>query len=65
MLSAEEAYKKHVETFSAIPTEEIKTPRMARVDVIGEAEELKIAALEDRDALVKAGCPKEFITHAR
>jgi len=62
MLSAEEAYKKHVETFSAIPADKIKTPKMARVDVIGEAEELKVAALEDREALVKAGCPEKFIT---
>lgn len=62
MLSAEEAYNKHLKTFSVIPAEEIKTPRMARIDVIGEAEELKVAALEDKDALVRAGCPKEFIT---
>jgi hypothetical protein len=61
MLSAEEAYNKHLKTFSAISADKIKTPKMARVDVIGEAEELKVAALEDKDALVKAGCPKEFI----
>ena len=28
---------------------------MARDDIIGESEELKIAALEDKEALVKAG----------
>ena len=62
MLSAEESYNKHLASFSAIPAHEIKTPRMPRIDVIGEAEELKLAATEDRDALVKAGCREEFIT---
>ena len=62
MLNAKEAYERHLETFSAIPEDEIVTPRMARIDIIGEAEELKLAALEDKEALVTAGCPEEFIT---
>lgn len=62
MLTAEEAYCRHLPTFSALPPEAIKTPKMARDDVIGEAEELKLAAQEDHDALVAAGCPEEFIT---
>ena len=62
MLTAEEAYNKHLETFSAIPADKIMMPRMARVDIIGEAEELKLAALEDTEVLVRAGCPEEFIT---
>ena len=61
MLSAEEAYNKHLGKFTAIAAEEIKTPRMAREDIIGEAEELKVVALEDRKVLVKAGCPEKLI----
>ena len=45
MISSEEAYNKHLPEFSAIPEEKIKTPSMARDDVIGEAEELKVVAL--------------------
>jgi len=62
MLSAQESYNKHFAAFSAIPPDKIKTPRMPRIDVMGEAEELKLAAQEDREALVKAGCPEEYIT---
>ena len=62
MLSAEQSYNKHLAAFSAIPAHEIKTPKMPRVDIIGEAEELKLAATEDKEALVKAGCREEFIT---
>lgn len=61
MISAEEAYNKHLESFSAIPNDKTKTPHMARDDIIGEAEELKIAALEDEEVLVKASCPREYI----
>ena len=61
MISSEEAYNKHLPEFSAIPEEKIKTPSMARDDVIGEAEELKVVALEDEEVLVKASCPRKFI----
>ena len=61
MISAEEAYNKHLPEFSAIPKDKIKTPNMARDDVMGEAEELKIVALEDEEVLVKASCPRKFI----
>lgn len=62
MLSAQESYNKHFAAFSAIPPDKIKTPRMPRIDIMGEAEELKLAAQEDKEALVKAGCPEEYIT---
>ena len=62
MLTAKEAYERHLPAFSAIPAEGIKTPRMPRTDIIGEAEELKTAALVDREALVGAGCPEEMIS---
>ena len=61
MLSTEESYNKHLESFSAIPEEKMKSSHMARDDVLGESEELKIVALEDKEALVKAGCPEEYI----
>ena len=61
MLSTKEAYNKHLATFSAIPEDKMKTPNMTRNDVIGEAEELKIVALEDKEVLVKASCQVEYI----
>lgn len=61
MISAEEAYSKHRESFSSIPADKMKTPNMARDDVLGEAEELKIVALEDVEVLVKASCPGKYI----
>ena len=61
MISAEEAYNKHLESFSAVPAEKMKTPNMARDDVIGESEELKIVSLEDEEVLVKASCPRKYI----
>ena len=62
MLSTEETYNKHLESFTAISENEIKTPKMARDDTIGESEELKIVALQDSDSLIKSGCSEIFIT---
>jgi len=62
MISAEEAFKKHGKSFTCITEKEIMAPRMPREDVIGEAEELKLAALADVEALVKAGCPRDYVT---
>ena len=61
MISAENAYNNQRDTFTTIPTSSLLTPKMSRDDTIGEAEELKIVALEDKDVLVQAGCPAEFI----
>jgi hypothetical protein len=61
MFSSEEAYNKHLPKFSSIPNQDIKTPKMARDDVIGESEELKITAHEDEEVLDRAGCPRKFI----
>lgn len=61
MISAQEAYNKHLDEFSVIPKEDLMSPHMARVDVIGEAEELKIVSNEDKEVLVKASCPREYI----
>lgn len=61
MISAKEAYNKHFCEFSVIPREDLLSMHMARRDVIGEAEELKIVSTEDMEVLVKASCPRVYI----
>ncbi len=61
MISAQEAYNKHLDEFTKIPEKDMTSPHMARIDVIGEAEELKIISKEDMEVLVKASCPREYI----
>ncbi len=61
MMSSEESYNANLKKIRGISDNDIVMPKMRREDIIGESEELKVAALADREGLIGVGLNPEFI----
>lgn len=60
-LSAQESWEKNRDHIMAIPDDRVMAPSKPREDIVGEAEELRMNASNDREALVVLGMNPVYI----